>query len=165
MWTADGSALKRGLLDALRRLGTADEEFREAERLVKLPYGGMFAEMEKCSAVGPALRDEDLLALGIQDRAPGTYYAALRVPAMGDAKAPDVAQMVHQHTLRKAGLLEDSAWMRLSHGFCAPTGRCWEGVYIDDHATVSIIRADQAVADTAERPWSDVASKLTFPKT
>jgi hypothetical protein len=37
--------------------------------------------------------------------------------------------------------------MRFGHGFRSPTGSLWEGVYIDDHATVGILRADSRQAD------------------
>ncbi len=91
-------------------------------RFIRLPYGGVWAElvlapsdrlsvnvrdlqgycyllrwpgaMERNSSVGPPLRDEDSAALGFPVDA-RAWFAALRKPAMGDAKVPDLAQLVH----------------------------------------------------------------------
>ncbi|MBM4073889.1 MAG: hypothetical protein FJ271_33965, partial [Planctomycetes bacterium] len=108
------------------------------------------------SAVGPPLALDDLAVLGVEVDANGhvddsdeeadllgwmplrkgggaTMYAALRTPAMGDAKVPDIAQLAHQHVLRTAGLLQDEDWML--YGRPPPAAQSWQGVYVDDHAT------------------------------
>ncbi len=73
----------------------------------------------------PLVRPEDLKELGLVGVlvCAEQCFAGLRVPVMGGAKAPDVAQKVHQHALRQSSLLEDEVWMRLGHGRCTPAGR------------------------------------------
>ncbi len=76
------------------------------------------------------------------------FYTVLRTPAMGDPKVPDIAQLAHQYTLRKCGLLTDDAWML--YGRAPPTGQSWEGVYIDDHVAVGILRRGHHATDRTE---------------
>jgi hypothetical protein len=45
------------------------------------------------SGVGPGLSSDDLRALGMAAEESGVWVAALCVPAMGDAKVPDLAQL------------------------------------------------------------------------
>jgi hypothetical protein len=75
------------------------------------------------------------------------FYAVLRTPAMGDAKVTDNAQLAHQYSLWKRGLLTEDAWMLYDRS--PPTGRSWQGVCIDDHATVGILRRGRHAADHA----------------
>ncbi len=62
--------------------------------------------------MGPVLQAEDLPALDVEADASQVWFAALRVPARGDAKVPDLAQLV----LRARGLLQDRAWARFATG-------------------------------------------------
>ena len=102
--------------------------------------------MTRSGAVGPALTNDDLAYLGLPP-APGRWFACLAVPAMGDSKVPDLAQMAHQWVLRRAGLLDDSRWM--AFGQAPPSSHIWEGVYIDDKALVAVIRSGHAAEDEA----------------
>ena len=150
------------------------EDFRQAQRMIRLPGPNMFGEiimgpkdrlsvqlddlrdyyyllrwpdhMTRSGAVGPALTDSDLAALGLPPAA-GRCFACLTVAAMGDAKVPDLAQMAHQWTLRRAGLLSDERWM--AFGMAPPSSHIWEGVYIDDKAVVVVIRSGHVAEDEA----------------
>jgi hypothetical protein len=70
-----------------------------------------------------------LQALGVEADASQVLLAALRVPAMGDAKVLYLAQLAHQHVLRSYGLLSDEAWMRFGHGRNSPTGQLARSLY------------------------------------
>ena len=96
--------------------------------------------------MGPALTDDDLAYLGLPP-ATGRWFACLTVPAMGDSKVPDLAQMAHQWVLRRAGLLDDSRWM--AFGQAPPSSHIWEGVYIDDKALIAVVRSGHAAEDEA----------------
>ncbi len=75
------------------------------------------------------------------------HYACLVVAAMGDAKVPDLAQLVHLWVLRRRGLLNESRWMRYGHP--PPVDHVWAGVYIEDRAVMGILRGRHAEEDRA----------------
>ncbi len=92
-------------MTALARPGAASEDLAAVARFIRLPHGGLSAElmmapgddlcinmddwrdyyyllrwreaMERSSAVGPALQDEDLEALGVS-KSPGQVWFAVR---------------------------------------------------------------------------------------
>ena len=169
-----GNSMEHALLVALTALGTTGADMKTARRLIQLPGASTFGEMilaprDRLSiqlddlrgyyyllewpahminsgAVGSLLTESvrDELGVAFDGVRP---YACLTVPAMGDAKVPDLAQMAHQWVLRRAGLLDDSRW--LAYGSAPPPSNIWEGVYIDDRAVVAIIRDGHAAADQA----------------
>ncbi len=73
------------------------------------------------------------------------HEACLVVAAMGDAKVPDLAHLVHQWVLRRRGLLDESRSMHYGHP--PPVDHVWEGVYIEDRAVVGIVRGRHAEED------------------
>ena len=98
------------------------------------------------TVVGLDLRASDLLAEGVdyevdylRQRGNGTIALALAAPAMGDQKASETAQIVHQHCLREAGCLRGDGW--LTYGLPPPSGRVVEGVYSDDRVVLGICDA------------------------
>lgn len=124
--------MEMNLIDALQRRGCSEASLSEVRKLIRLPHGGMFAElilgprdrlsinlddlkdyyylllwppaMVVCGAMGPALSDDDLVSLGlVPDGA--RHYACLTAPAMGDMKVPDLAQLVHRWVLQRGGVL------------------------------------------------------------
>ena len=81
-------------------------------RVVENAFGSSFLAEELID--WGATRDlEELEALRSR-----RVISALLVPAMGDQKAPDMAQLVHQHVLRQGGCLCDHEWM--SYGYAPP---------------------------------------------
>ena len=74
---------------------------------------------------------------------------ALRVVAMGDRNAVDIAQETHEAILRGYGCMLPS--QALVYGRCLPSSKTMEGVYIDDHLTVSITKK----ADAKKREGRD----------
>ncbi len=114
------------LLEAWTRVGYGPEtaEFGEVRRLIWLPHGVMFGDlilrmeddlhicmdafidhyyllrwpgwMVAEGALGPPLETKELEALGIDVPVEGWMFACLRSPAMGDAKVPNIAQLVHR---------------------------------------------------------------------
>ncbi len=64
--------------------------------------------------MGPASSAHEVAELGIAE-SDEPLYACLRVPAMGDAKVSDLAQLAHQFLLRKKGVLPDTRWMQYGH--------------------------------------------------
>ena len=132
------NSMEVNLMDALQRRGCSEASLSEVRKSIRLLHGGMFAEwilgprdrlsmnlddltdyyyllrcppsMILCGAMGPALSDDDLVSLG---RVPvgSRHYACLTAPAMGDAKVPDLAQLVHQWVLQRGGVLTADRWM------------------------------------------------------
>jgi hypothetical protein len=99
-------------------------------------------------ALGPPLETQELEALGVSVPVAGRMYACLRSPAMGDAKVPDIAQLVHQWLLRRRGLMPSDEWMQ--YGRPSPAGRVWQGVYIDDKVLLAVLRRAHREADLQE---------------
>ncbi len=69
------------------------------------------------------------------------YHLGLRVWAMGDSNAVDVAQATHESILRAAGCLRASEHLKYNGPF--PAGKVLEGVYVDDHVVIGLCRKDQ----------------------
>ncbi len=108
------------------------------------------ATMERGSGLGPALQACDLRVLGIEADAGEVWYSASRLPAMGDAKVPELVQLAHQHVLRIPRLRSDDAWMQFGHGFGAPAWCSWQGVYIDDIVSLGVARNGHRKSDLAD---------------
>ncbi len=120
--------------------------------------------MERGSGLGPALQACDLRALGVEADAGKVWCAALCLPAMGDANAPDVAKRAHQHVLWSRGLPSDDAWVRFGHGFGAPTGCSWQGVYGDDRVTVGVVRRSHRRGDLKDCENLVRRSEAAYPE-
>lgn len=70
--------------------------------------------------------------------APGRRYRlCLRVLAMGDLNAVDIAQSTHRCLLQGAGCVSPAE--ELVYGAKLPISRTLEGLYIDDHFTISVV--------------------------
>ena len=65
------------------------------------------------------------------------YTLALRVIAMGDANAVNVANEVHRAILQSQGGLDETE--ELIYGKIFPSSRTLEGCYIDDHFVLAIL--------------------------
>ncbi len=89
--------------------------------------------------MGRQLRGADYVDLGADPFE--SYYLAMRVIAMGDLNAVDLAQACHEAILREQGglLLEDHLHF---HGRL-PTSRTWQGVYIDDHIITQVLQRSE----------------------
>ena len=88
-----------------------------------------------------ARRDvQKLLSYGSQ-----SINLGLTAPAMGDHKAPGIAQVVHAHALREGGGLRDSRWM--SFGWAPPSDPIWQAPYIDDGAIVGACASPSGCPD------------------
>ena len=111
------------------------------------------------NAFGREVRGEDVSDFGGR---PGCFYRmALRVVAMGDLNAVDVAQATHLAILQKGGAMR--AGTVLEYGQPLPQGDLWEGLYIDDHFVVARVRqcdlhtrrgADVDVIDSSHKAYA-----------
>ena len=91
--------------------------------------------VETC--LGTPVCKQDLERAGLsncESLPPGPLEVLLRVPAMGDQKAAELAQCAHQFTLLSGGCLPETEWM--SYGLRPPTASVWSGAYIDDLGVV-----------------------------
>jgi len=57
---------------------------------------------------------------------------------MGDSNAVDIAQEVHLNALQNKGCMNDSELLEYSRTF--PAGPTFEGLYIDDHVILQLVR-------------------------
>ena len=80
------------------------------------------------------------------------YRLALRVTAMGDRNAVDVANETHRGVLHAAGCLRPGE--ELAYGWVYPSGGVIEACYIDDHIVVACV--SRAAADLAEGRDADI---------
>ena len=84
---------------------------------------------------GRAISGQEARALGGDPRV--TYRLGLRVEAMGDLNAVDVAHETHRSILIQAGCLDPRT--ELIYGSPFPKGQTLEGLYIDDHFVLQIM--------------------------
>ena len=70
-----------------------------------------------------------------------SYRLALRVVAMGDLNAVDIAQQTHTDLLSNAGCMLDKNV--LVYGRALPDSSLFEGLYIDDHFVIAIVPQHQ----------------------
>ena len=66
------------------------------------------------------------------------YMLAFKVVCMGDSNAVDLAQETHLNALQNKGCMDDSELLEFSRTF--PAGPTYEGLYIDDHAILQLVR-------------------------
>ena len=57
---------------------------------------------------------------------------------MGDLNAVDIAQAVHEKVLENSGGLKEAH--KLIYGTSAPANKLWEGLYIDDHICIAVLK-------------------------
>lgn len=132
------------------QLGISTDDLRDFYYELLWPAGRL-----KYNAMGPTICVDDIVfpqgvtqedidkALaqfapnGVADRLQALRFH-LRVPAMGDLNSAEVSQVLHQFVLQEKGGLDPDHWMR--YGCPPPTGCVWEGVYIDDHGLVEVIK-------------------------
>jgi len=87
---------------------------------------------------------------------PGVNYRlALRVVAMGDTNAVDIAHVTHHCALRKAGCLQEGT--ELIYGNIMPPQELIEGLYIDDHFAISVM--ERALLQAPSGPDRDIIMK------
>ena len=92
------------------------------------------------NAVGPALTDEQrarLTEAGFDVSHLSRPVALLAAPAMGDQKAAELIQVLHQFRLEEGGNLRLDE--RMLYGKPEPRGRLWEGAYLDDKVLVGSV--------------------------
>eukprot|EP00971_Amphidinium_carterae_P339536 6477397-Amphidinium_carterae.1 len=63
------------------------------------------------------------------------WFACLTAPAMGDQKAPEIAQLAHSWLLSECGAVDSSC--RMCYGSPCPLGQRWSGAYVDDFADIT----------------------------
>ena len=68
------------------------------------------------------------------------YFVAIRVTCMGDLNAVDLAQGVHEQVLQDCGCMHPDDVIR--YGYPSPESNAREGLYIEDHIIVQIVRRD-----------------------
>lgn len=111
-----------------------------------------------CNVVGPPLDPMAVLHCGARrgiDRLASLSGQArsllLLAPAMGDQKAVETAQAVHQGLLMASGCWRDEEW--LSYRLRQPGANLWCSAYIDDLGVLSV---EKASAPVVEGPGADV---------
>ena len=77
------------------------------------------------------------------------YVLGLKVIAMGDLNAPDIAHTTHLHLLQSVGLLGDE--VRLEYGFPIPNSDNFQRLYIDDVVVVQVVSGGGAARCCADR--------------
>eukprot|EP00971_Amphidinium_carterae_P347785 6489977-Amphidinium_carterae.1 len=111
------------------------------------------------TAVGPPVGAWQLSPKGLQIAGGSNYQhthalldLCLAAPAMGDAKSPHIAQMVHQHVLLGARDPMSSDWecesspvghpltpaRWMTYGYPTPADVHWSGAYVDNFVLASI---------------------------
>eukprot|EP00971_Amphidinium_carterae_P314555 6252250-Amphidinium_carterae.2 len=65
-----------------------------------------------------------------------SWAAAVVAPAMGDQKAPELAQLAHAHLLQEHGVFRER---HMVYGDGTPRSNIWQSVYIDDYCQLSLM--------------------------
>ena len=73
----------------------------------------------------------------------------------GDLNAVDVAQGTHEAILVEAECMNPHEM--LQYRDLVPEGRCWEGLYIDDHGIVQILKSKALRHCIIGYPWDHVS--------
>eukprot|EP00971_Amphidinium_carterae_P088889 1759175-Amphidinium_carterae.4 len=68
-----------------------------------------------------------------------TWAAVVVSPAMGDQKAPELAQLAHAHLLSVSKVFVDK---HMVYGEPSPLGSVWQSVYIDDYCQICLSDPD-----------------------
>eukprot|EP00971_Amphidinium_carterae_P119911 2375155-Amphidinium_carterae.1 len=92
------------------------------------------------TVVGPGLRPHELKESVLQEAEAmfgrqDEWFACLTAPAMGDQKAPEVAQLAHSWLLSECGAIDETC--RMCYGSPCPLGQRWAGAYVDDFADIT----------------------------
>eukprot|EP00971_Amphidinium_carterae_P082670 1635292-Amphidinium_carterae.1 len=120
------------------------------------------------TAIGFSLHREDIPHEQLaHDLSPGelaadSFTAILRVVPMGDRKAMELAQAVHQHVHLRAGTL--SAASQLTHGWPLPGLSSVWGSYCDDLALVDFVHAKLKGVCSPQHVQEQSASRLAAVK-
>ena len=76
------------------------------------------------------------------------YHLCLTVVPMGDLNGVDIAQHTHESILENHGCLVPGTVIR--YGKELPQGLVWEGVYVDDHLVLGVVRKHDAKRASGE---------------
>ena len=91
------------------------------------------------------------------------YHLSLNILAMGALNSVDVAQIVYENVLHKAGCLDPRHHMQF--GKPVPRGRLWEGLYADDHLILAIVPKSDVAKPIGADPALLAALRAHYKKT
>eukprot|EP00971_Amphidinium_carterae_P172278 3415425-Amphidinium_carterae.2 len=107
-------------------------------------------------AIDPLQLERDQKGRVLEDS--DCFAAALMVVPMGDKRAMEIAQGVHQHIHLKSGALLPKA--QLSHGWPLPGGPSFWGCYCDDLALLDMLHPKLEGACAASRVAAESVARL-----
>ena len=72
----------------------------------------------------------------------GKKYLVAMMIFVGDTNAVDLCQEIHLQCLRQASCVRPNETLRYRHPFPTPQSDCLEGLYIDDHICIQVVKEE-----------------------